>query len=167
MKRKTTLPVYHSDITALNELDQLPDGRFHNFMNYQRQFTDDVGSEDTQGRVLWGLGSAVADRTDPSARGLARELFEKALRKLKLSYPRALAYAICGQYEFLRHYDGAAQVRRKLEQFAGRLARIYERSANEHWQWFGDDYSMPARHCSKTARLCCWSASKTAAAFRI
>jgi hypothetical protein len=32
------------------------DGRFHNFMSYDRQFLDEVGSEDTFGRVLMGLG---------------------------------------------------------------------------------------------------------------
>jgi uncharacterized protein YyaL (SSP411 family) len=117
---------------------QLPDGRFHNFMNYARQFTDEVGSEDTQGRVLWGLGSVVAASRDYSARALARELFENALPKLKLKHPRALAYAICGQYEFLRRYDGAAQVRRRLEDLAGRLARIYEQSNSKDWHWFGD-----------------------------
>jgi glycosyltransferase involved in cell wall biosynthesis len=118
---------------------QLPDGRFHNFMNFARQFTDEVGSEDTQGRVLWGLGAVVAAGRDYSARALARELFENALPKLKLKHPRALAYAICGQYEFLRRYDGATQVRRKLEDFASRLAMIYERSVSTDWHWFGDD----------------------------
>ncbi|HEX9425991.1 MAG TPA: glycosyltransferase [Pyrinomonadaceae bacterium] len=121
------------------QLAQLPDGRFHNFMNYQRHFTDEVGSEDTQGRALWGLGAAVSGQIDQGARALARELFETASHKLKLHHPRALAYAICGQYEFLRRYDGAAQVRRKLEQFARRLVRIYERSTSENWNWFGDD----------------------------
>ncbi len=138
---------YH-DVAALSltckclsflQLAQLPDGRFHNFMNYQRQFTDDVGSEDTQGRVLWGLGAAVAEGIGQGTRTLAREMFEKASDKLKLNHPRALAYAICGQYEFLRRYDGAAQVRRKLERFAGRLAKVYERSRSEEWKWFGDD----------------------------
>ena len=118
---------------------QLPDGRFHNFMTYDRRFADQVGSEDTQGRVLWGLGCAVSDGTDQSVRSLAREMFEKASSGLRLSHPRALAYAICGQYEFLRRYDGASQVRSKLEKFAERLARIYERSTSDQWKWFGDD----------------------------
>jgi hypothetical protein len=118
---------------------QLPDGRFHNFMNYARQFTDEVGSEDTQGRALWGLGAVVADGREHGARALARELFENALTKLKLKYPRALAYAICGQYEFLRRYDGAAQVRRKFDEFVSRLATIYERSSSDGWHWFGEE----------------------------
>ncbi len=121
------------------QLAQLPDGRFHNFMNYQREFTDEVGSEDTQGRVLWGLGAVVAGGVNQGTRTLAREMFEKASGNLKLKHPRALAYAICGQYEFLQYYDGASQVRRKLHQFARRLAAIYERSRSQQWKWFGDD----------------------------
>ncbi len=135
---ETALPLVKKYLSFI-QLAQLPNGRFHNFMSYERKFTDEVGSEDTQGRALWGLGAAVADGTNKGVRALARELFEKASNKLKLNHPRALAYAICGQYEFLRRYDGASQVRRKLEQFTSRLARMYQRSAGENWKWFGDD----------------------------
>ncbi len=135
---QTTVPLMNRYLSFI-QFAQLPNGRLHNFMNFQRQFTDEVGSEDTQGRVLWGLGAAVADGPDQNVRSLARELFEKASFNLKLNHPRALAYAICGQYEFLRRYDGAAQVRRRLERFANRLAKIYERSRGENWRWFGDE----------------------------
>jgi glycosyltransferase involved in cell wall biosynthesis len=118
---------------------QMSSGRFHNFMNYERRFIDDVGSEDTQGRALWGLGTAVMIGHTEGARALARELFEKGIFKLKLTHPRSLAYAICGQHAFLQRYDGAARVRRKLEAFAGRLAGIYERSSSEKWSWFGEE----------------------------
>lgn len=118
---------------------QKPDGRFHNFMNYRREFIDEVGSEDTQGRALWGLGMAVACGPTEGTRALARELFEKGLNRLKLSHPRALAYAICGLHAFLKKYDGAARVRAKLESFATRLAEIYERSLADDWKWFGDE----------------------------
>jgi glycosyltransferase involved in cell wall biosynthesis len=121
------------------QLAQLPDGRFHNFMSYERCFTDEVGSEDTQGRVLWGLGTAVALGHTEGIRALAREMFEKALKKLKLNHPRALAYAISGHHAFLKRYDGAARVRRKLEAFAGRLFSLYERTGSDKWRWFGDD----------------------------
>jgi glycosyltransferase involved in cell wall biosynthesis len=138
LRDEATVPLMNRYLSFI-QFAQLPNGRLHNFMNYQRQFTDEVGSEDTQGRVLWGLGAAVADGPDQNARSLARELFEKASYNLKLNHPRALAYAICGQYEFLRRYDGAAQVRRKLERFANRLAKIYERSSSANWRWFGDE----------------------------
>jgi glycosyltransferase involved in cell wall biosynthesis len=118
---------------------QQPDGRFHNFMNYERQFIDEVGSEDTQGRALWGLGTAVAYGPSEGTRALAREVFERGLNRLKLSHPRALAYAICGLHAFLQRYDGAARVRKRLEVFAGKLADIYERSETSDWHWFGEE----------------------------
>jgi hypothetical protein len=118
---------------------QMSSGRFHNFMNYERRFIDDVGSEDTQGRALWGLGATVALGPTEGARALAREIFEKGSHRLKLTHPRALAYAISGQHAFLLRYDGAALVRRKLESFAGRLASIYERTNDGKWKWFGEE----------------------------
>jgi hypothetical protein len=121
------------------QLAQMSSGRFHNFMNYERRFTDDIGSEDTQGRALWGLGVTVASGHSEGARALAREMFEKGIYKLKLTHPRSLAYAICGHHAFLQRYDGAARVRRKLESYAGRLAAIYERSKSAKWNWFGEE----------------------------
>ncbi|HZE71945.1 MAG TPA: glycosyltransferase [Pyrinomonadaceae bacterium] len=121
------------------QLAQMSSGRFHNFMNYERRFTDNVGSEDTQGRALWGLGCAVELGHTEGVRALAREMFEKGIIKLKLTHPRSLAYAICGHHAFLKRYDGAARVRRKLEGFAGRLATIYERFSDGKWKWFGEE----------------------------
>lgn len=108
---------------------QLPDGHFHNLMNYRREFLDERGSEDTLGRALWGLGTTVALAPDDGMRALARQMFERALGVLELEHPRAMAYAICGLYNFLEHYDGAAQVRRKLVDLADRLAEIYAANA--------------------------------------
>jgi hypothetical protein len=124
---------------------QLPDGHFHNVMSYTRQFLDERGSEDTVGRALWGLGTAVALAPGEGMRALARERFERALDALALTYPRALAYAICGLYNFLLHYDGAALVRRKLIECAEQLVVWYEQSCVEArkassgaWCWFDD-----------------------------
>ena len=129
------IPIY---LSFLNQA-QMSSGRFHNFMNYERRFIDDVGSEDTQGRALWGLGVAVAHGHTEGVRALAREIFEKGSHRLKLTHPRALAYAICGQHAFLKRYDGAARVKRKLESFAGRLAAMFERTNDGKWQWFGEE----------------------------
>jgi hypothetical protein len=118
---------------------QLPDGRFHNFMSYRREFLDDCGSEDTLGRSLWGLGVTVALAPDAGMRALAREIFERALDGLQFEHPRAMAYAICGLHGFLQHYDGAALVRRRLIELADRLASWYENSRTDEWRWFGDD----------------------------
>ncbi len=131
---------------------QLAGGHFHNFMSFGREFLDEVGGEDTLGRALWGLGVAVAYAPDDGMRALARQMFERALGALDLHHPRAMAYAICGLYNFLLRYDGAAQVRRQLIDLANQLAGWYERglaiannpqsairNPQSDWRWFGDD----------------------------
>ncbi len=50
---------------------------------------------------MWGLGTAVALAPGEGMRALARERLERALDALELMHPRALAYAICGLYNFL------------------------------------------------------------------
>jgi glycosyltransferase involved in cell wall biosynthesis len=118
---------------------QLPNGHFHNFMSYRREFLDECGSEDTLGRALWGLGVAVALAPSDSLRALAREMFERALGAVEMKHPRAMAYALCGLYSFLKRYDGATQVRCKLIELASQLTNIYECSRNKTWHWFGDE----------------------------
>lgn len=118
---------------------QLPDGHFHNFMNYRREFLDNRGSEDTLGRALWALGTTVALGPGDGMRALARRMFERALGVLELEHHRAIAYAICGLYSFLERYQGAAQVRRRLGELAEQLASSYKGSSADKWFWFGDD----------------------------
>lgn len=118
---------------------QLPDGRFHNFMSYAREFLDEHGGEDTLGRALWGLGTAVRYSPTEGMRALARNMFERAMEALDLEHPRAMAYSICGLNNFLHRYDGAPPVRRKLAELAHQLATIYERSSDKDWRWFGDE----------------------------
>jgi glycosyltransferase involved in cell wall biosynthesis len=120
------------------QYQQLPDGRFHNFLSYTRQPEDECGSEDTLGRALWGLGEAVASGPTESIRALAGELFEKPLGALQLQHPRAMAYAICGLYRFLERYGGAALARRRLIELANDLAECF-RPNSDDWHWFGDE----------------------------
>lgn len=118
---------------------QRSDGRFHNLMDYSRRFVDEVGSEDTIGRALWGLGVTVAISPDEKMQVLAKDIFERTIERLELKYPRAMAYAMCGLYSFLQRYEGAVVVRRLVVEIADMLMEIYEKSYSEDWQWFGDE----------------------------
>lgn len=120
------------------QYQQLPDGHFHNFMNYSRQHEDERGSEDTLGRALWGLGEAVAHGPTKIIRALAGEMFEKALGALQPHHPRAMAYAICGLYSFLQKYSGAALARRRLVEIANHLAGWFKPNSAD-WRWFGNE----------------------------
>ena len=54
-------------------------GRFRNFLSYERQWQEAQGSEDSHGRALWSLGTAVNQTVDEGLRGLAGRLFELAV----------------------------------------------------------------------------------------
>jgi len=117
---------------------QLANGRFHNFMSYSRQFTDEEGSEDTQGRSIWGLGCAVHLGPTEWFKILGRELLERAIGNLKLAHPMAKAYTILGLYHYLQKYKGATVVKRLLQEMADSLIDHYQKSTKPGWRWFSD-----------------------------
>lgn len=117
---------------------QLQDGRFHNFMNYKREFTDEAGSEDTCGRAFWALGCAIYTKSNRQIQLLAREIFAKAITNIELTHPQALSYAILGFYYFIRKYEGATQEKRILQDMADKLIEYYERYKKEDWRWFSE-----------------------------
>jgi hypothetical protein len=118
---------------------QLPDGHFHNLMSYDRRFIDERGSEDTLGRAMWGLGTAVARAPEEGMRRLAREMFERALGAARFHHPRAVAYAICGLCEFLSSYTNTTGVRRCLDRLSEQLVLLFDLTKETGWPWFGDE----------------------------
>jgi glycosyltransferase involved in cell wall biosynthesis len=78
-------------------------GRFRNFMSYDRNWTEDSGSEDSHGRTLWALGCLVGRSNDPGCRNVAQQLFLSGLNAVPVfSSPRAWAYTLLGVDEYLR-----------------------------------------------------------------
>ncbi|HOJ60749.1 MAG TPA: glycosyltransferase [bacterium] len=111
-------------------------GRFRNFMGYDRHWLEEVGSEDSHGRAVWGLGEAVALAETNDLRAAAQELFEKAFLALwDFRSPRAWAFALVGIHAFLSRFGGHSEVRRLRERLAGQLMRLYREQASEDWPW--------------------------------
>ena len=119
---------------------QIDDGRFHNFMGYDRSWLDAVGTHDSVGRALWSLGYGMRYATRTSWRRVSKKLFGNALRSLDwLQYPRSQAYAAIG----LAHAceasiadEDAAQYRRFLRILANNLKEKYLEVRDADWQWF-------------------------------
>jgi hypothetical protein len=114
---------------------QLPDGRFHNFMSYDRRWLDDVGTRDSNGRAIWALGYATRYAPNPSS-SVATRLFEKALGAVEwLEYPLSEAYATLG----LAHAQSASPrpgYAAALRLLGSRsLERLAAAGAKE-WVWF-------------------------------
>jgi len=116
---------------------QRPDGLFHNLMSYDRQFLDEVGSDDCYGRALWGLGYALNRGPDAYA-GLARELFEKALAHLRTLNLRGRSYALLGLYYYLRRYPEAEDILIRITELADAHVQHFRDGSREDWPWFED-----------------------------
>lgn len=127
------LSVYMSFI----QYAQREDGLFHNFMNYGRQFLDEVGSDDCFGRAVWGLGYVVRYGPEPYGR-LAKAVFENALRNLSLLNLRGRAYSIIGLFHYLERYPEAADITEKIETLARASLACYETESGKDpdWKWF-------------------------------
>ena len=59
-------------------------GRFRNFMDYGRKWTEDIGSEDSHGRAIWCLGKSINFLEDPGYLAISTTLFNKASRTVEL-----------------------------------------------------------------------------------
>jgi len=111
-------------------------GRFRNFMSYDRRWTEEIGSEDSHGRALWGLGCAVADAPTISMRAAAVHLFDQALQATEhFTSPRAWAFTIVGIHAYLRRYSGDSDARRIRERLADLLFAAYQQNATDDWVW--------------------------------
>ncbi len=114
-------------------------GRFRNFMDYQRNWLEEIGSDDSHGRTLWALGTVLGRSNMPTMHSMAGKVFEQALPAiLGTTSPRAWAFALMGIDEYLQRFAGdrlASQVRDEL---AGRLLTLYQNNRAENWLWFED-----------------------------
>lgn len=112
-------------------------GRFRNFMGFDRVWCEDSGSEDSNGRTLWALGTVARAAPQRYLREWAATLFTDALPLAEaLNAPRAIAFAMLGMAEMLKA-DPSQQDCRRLLQNALRLFRpLMEQAQRPGWPWF-------------------------------
>jgi hypothetical protein len=113
---------------------------FRNFMGYSRNWLEERGSDDSQGRALWALGAVVGRAREPGQKSLAGELFHAALPTVcELESPRASAFALLGIHEYLRAFQGESRVEVLQTRVSERLLAMFQRdSAHAEWPWCED-----------------------------
>lgn len=114
-------------------------GRFRNFMDYQRRWLEESGSDDCHGRALCALGTLLGRSNLPTLHGMAGKLFERALSAiLDTTSPRAWAFALIGINEYLRRFAGDRRAGQIREDLAGRLLALYQKNRTNEWRWYED-----------------------------
>ncbi|WP_448663107.1 glycosyltransferase [Sphingomonas sp. CJ20] len=111
--------------------------RFRNFMNFDRTWCEDVGSEDSNGRGLWALGVTARDARAQKHRDWASRLFDTtASIAFDLGSPRARAFAMLGAAAMIEAHPGHAQSREMLTRFGTELIALLDATRRPEWQWF-------------------------------
>ncbi len=112
------------------------DGRFRNFMGYDRSFVPELASDDCTGRALWALGRTVRLTTNEGQRLLAREMFERGLPHARQLGERGSALTMLGLASVLSAQPTVKADRDLLIELAERLCRRYRDEATPDWRWF-------------------------------
>ena len=101
------------------------------------RWNESVGSEDSHGRALWGLGTVLGRSQDQGLRGAAGRLFEFSLPAvLEFSSPRAWAYTLLGIQEYLDSYPGDRDAQKVRFALSHRLLEMYQSIRTADWKWF-------------------------------
>ncbi len=111
--------------------------RFRNFMNFDRTWCEDVGSEDSNGRAIWALGVTARDGKDPKHRDWARAMFDAtASLGLDLGSLRAQSFAMLGAAAMLDASPGHELAKSILERFPDDQIALLDAARRPEWQWF-------------------------------
>jgi len=110
-------------------------GRFRNFMDYGRRWLEEVGSEDSHGRAVWALGSAVSLLSDARQQPLIVTLFKRAVPACELlTSPRAMAFSLLGMTDYLDVMPGDSDIKRLRGDLVEELFKRFS-STKPEWPW--------------------------------
>ena len=111
--------------------------RFRNFMNFDRTWCEDTGSEDSNGRTLWALGVTARDAQLAKHRDWALSMFDMtASLALELGSPRAHAFAMLGAAAIIEAHPGHTLARTILARFGDELCGLLAEARRPEWEWF-------------------------------
>jgi hypothetical protein len=114
-----------------------PDGRFHNFIGYDRRPLDSVGSEDCLGRALCALASVLIAPPLSGLVGPAEHMLHRALPWVsRLEHPRGRAIAITALHLWMQarpeEESRAAELTHSLATY---LLDRYREHSRPGWDW--------------------------------
>jgi len=130
------IPLIHRYLSFLDHAYNPGVGKFRNFLTFDLQWTEQVGSEDSHARALWGLGALIADAPNHSLLALANAIFHQALpAAVDFEFSRSTAMALVGIHHYLSRFSVDTRVCRVRETLASRLMDRYRQCADDGWVW--------------------------------
>ncbi|HEV7381974.1 MAG TPA: glycosyltransferase, partial [Dyadobacter sp.] len=126
-------PTYLSYINYM----QNADGVFRNFLSFNRNFLDEVGSEDSFGRAIWALGYLLGNAPNDAYYQTGREIFfDAAPNFTRLNSIRSIANTVVGICHYLKSNANDEAITQTLRQLSERLISEYQINRKDNWKWF-------------------------------
>lgn len=126
-------PVYLSYIHYM----QNADGTFRNFLSFNRNFLDKVGSEDSFGRTIWALGYLLGNApNDAYFQAGSGVFFNAAPNFEKLSSIRSIANTMIGICYYLKTNPSDDSMTERLRNMALKLISHFRENESPDWKWF-------------------------------
>ena len=141
-----------------------PNGKFYNFVAYNRTFNDNGESEDSFGRALWALGFVISQNNIPEEyKTKAKKILFKALVWASDVHSlRSIAFSIIGLSYILENPEYSNLKEKELEEIKNNLKILSdklilrfktheeenENGSRKKWSWFEDcltysNYKLP------------------------
>lgn len=111
---------------------------YRNFMSYSREWMEDKGSDDAQGRTIWALGVLYADEDFQFYHPYLEKLW---FQSLDIDYysPRSIAFCLLGltQVAKSKNYVGF-DLRSRIQKEAEKLTDFFQ-NTEANWPWFAEE----------------------------
>lgn len=128
-------PIYLSYIHYM----QNKDGTFRNFLSFNRNFLDKVGSEDSFGRTIWALGYLLSHAPNDAYYQSGKMIFITAIPAMaRITSVKSIAANIIGISYYLKTNPGDDGMVELLKKQTYRLADLFDKHSSPDWQWFED-----------------------------
>jgi glycosyltransferase involved in cell wall biosynthesis len=126
-------PIYLSYIHYM----QNANGTFRNFLSFNRNFLDDVGSEDSFGRTIWALGYLLGNAPNDAYYQTGKLVFFNASPNFeKLKSIRGIANTMIGICYYLKSNPSDDSMTERLRYLANVLVKHFNETRSAGWNWF-------------------------------
>ncbi|UII21169.1 glycosyltransferase family 4 protein [Fulvivirga ligni] len=126
-------PIYLSYIHYM----QNSDGTFRNFLSFNRNFMDEVGSEDSFGRTIWALGFLLGNAPNDAYYQTGRLIFFDAAPNFeKLKSIRSIANTMIGICYYLKTNISDDNMTERLRKMSFILIKHFDDNSTSEWKWF-------------------------------
>lgn len=138
-------PFYNQEINSLQEtyaafINYAFDENtrlFRNILSFDRKWLEEKGSEDSNGRAIWALGTVINRSKNQQLQNWAADVFVRALEHITdFTSPRAWAFILAGISEYLSKFGGDRLVNQIRDELEKRLINIFKIVSSDDWKWF-------------------------------